>query len=109
MQSPLLTSLIALCIFSLFWLVMLGQQYTTPMVIVVCHVTRLHHMASLQSASCCNGTSYAGIIIIIIIIIALFQTHMAHKMNTNVCKIHNVHRGYATGKTYNTDRRCFRN
>ena len=50
-QSPLLTSLIALCIFSLFSLVMLGQRYTTPMVTVVCHVTNLHHMASLQSAS----------------------------------------------------------
>ena len=30
-QSPLLTSLMALCIFSLFSLVMLGQRYTTPM------------------------------------------------------------------------------
>ena len=29
-QSPLLTSLIALCIFSLFCMVMLGQRYTTP-------------------------------------------------------------------------------
>ena len=31
---------------------------------------------------------------------ALFQAHMAHKMNTSVrtyVKIHNVHRGYATG------------
>ena len=60
-QSPLLTSLIALCIFSLFCLVMLGQRYTTPMVTVVCPVTSLHHMASLQSASSCNCTSYAGI------------------------------------------------
>ena len=56
-QSPLLTPLIALCIFSLFCLVMLGQRYTTPMVTVVCPVTNLHHMASLQSASSCNCTS----------------------------------------------------
>ena len=42
-------------------LVMLGQRYTTPMVTVVCPVTSLHHMASLQSASSCNCTSYAGI------------------------------------------------
>ena len=55
-QSPLLTSLMALCIFSLFSLVMLGQRYTTPMVTVVCPVTNLHHMASLQSASSCNCT-----------------------------------------------------
>ena len=41
-QSPLLTSLIALCILSLFCLVMLGQRYTTPMVTVVCPVTSLH-------------------------------------------------------------------
>ena len=61
-QSPLLTSLIALCIFSLFCLVMFGQRYTTPMVTVVCHVTYVHHMASLQSASSCNCTSYAGIV-----------------------------------------------
>ena len=61
-QSPLLTSLIALCIFSLFCLVMLGQRYTTPIVTVVCPVTNLHHMASLQSASSCNCTSYAGIV-----------------------------------------------
>ena len=60
-QSPLLTSLMALCIFPLFCLVMLGQRYTTPMVTVVCPVTNLHHMASLQSASSCNCTSYAGI------------------------------------------------
>ena len=45
-QSPLLTSLMALCIFSLFSLVMLGQRYTTPMVTVVCPVTNLHYMAS---------------------------------------------------------------
>ena len=61
-QSPLLTSLMALCIFSLFCLVMLGQRYTTPMVTVVCPVTNVHHMASLQSASSCNCTSYAGIV-----------------------------------------------
>ena len=61
-QSPLLTSLIALCIFSLFCMVMLGQRYTTPIGIVVCHVTNLHHKASLQSASSCNCTSYAGIV-----------------------------------------------
>ena len=61
-QSPLLTSLMALCIFSLFSVVMLGQRYTTPMVTVVCPVTNLHHMASLQSASSCNCTSYAGIV-----------------------------------------------
>ena len=48
-ESPLVTSLIALCNFSLFCLVMLGQRYTTPMVTVVCPVTNLHHMASLQS------------------------------------------------------------
>ena len=42
-------------IFSLFCLVMLGQRYTTPMVTVVCPVTNLHHMASLQSASSCKG------------------------------------------------------
>ena len=41
---------------------MLGQRYTTPMVTVVCHVTSLHHMASLQSASSCNCTSYAGMV-----------------------------------------------
>ena len=35
-QSPLLTSLMALCLFSLFSLVMLGQRYTTPIVTVVC-------------------------------------------------------------------------
>ena len=64
-ESPLLTSLIALCIFSLFCLVMLGQRYTTPMVTVVCPVTSLHHMASLQSASSCNCTSYAGIVSLI--------------------------------------------
>ena len=46
-QSPLLTSLMALCIFSLFSLVMLGQRYTTPIVTVVCPVTNLHHMASI--------------------------------------------------------------
>ena len=61
-QSPLLTSLIALCIFSLFCMVMLGQRYTTPIVTVVCPVTKLHHKASLQSASSCNCTSYAGIV-----------------------------------------------
>ena len=61
-QSPLLTSLMALCIFSLFSLVMLGQRYTTPIVTVVCPVTNLHHMASLQSASSCNCASYAGIV-----------------------------------------------
>ena len=44
-QSPLLTSLTALCIFSLFCLVMLGQRYTTPMVTVVCPVTKLYYMA----------------------------------------------------------------
>ena len=60
-QSPLLTSLMALCISSLFSVVMLGQRYTTPMVTVVCPVTNLHHMASLQSAYSCNCTSYAGI------------------------------------------------
>ena len=60
-QSPLLTSLMALCIFSLFSVVMLGQRYTTPMVTVVCPVTNLHHMASLQSASSCNCISYAGV------------------------------------------------
>ena len=38
---------------------MLGQRYTTPMITVVCPVTKLHHMASLQSASSCNCTSYA--------------------------------------------------
>ena len=56
-HSPLLTSLIALCIFSLFCLVILGQRCTTPMVTVVCPVTSLHHMASLQSASSdkCRG------------------------------------------------------
>ena len=43
-QSPLLTSLMALCIFSLFSLVMLGQRYTTPIVTVVCPVTNLHHI-----------------------------------------------------------------
>ena len=41
---------------------MLGQRYTTPMVTVVCPVTNLHNMASLQSASSCNCTSYAGIV-----------------------------------------------
>ena len=61
-QSPLLTSFIALWIFSLFCLVLLGQRYTTPMITVGCPVTKLHHMASLQSASSCNCTSYAGIV-----------------------------------------------
>ena len=61
-QSPLLTSLIALCIFSLFCMVMLGQRYTTPIVTVVCPVTKLHHKASLQSASSCKCTSYAGVV-----------------------------------------------
>ena len=56
-QSPLLISLIAWCIFSLFCLVMLGQRYTTPLVTVVCPVTNLHHMASLQSASSLNCPS----------------------------------------------------
>ena len=42
---------------------MLGQRYTTPMITVVCPVTKLHHMASLQSASSCNCTSYAGIVL----------------------------------------------
>ena len=41
---------------------MLGQRYTTPMITAVCPVTKLHHMASLQSASSCNCTSYAGIV-----------------------------------------------
>ena len=41
---------------------MLGQRYTTPIVTVVCPVTKLHHKASLQSASSCNCTSYAGIL-----------------------------------------------
>ena len=41
---------------------MLGQRNTTPMVTVVCPVTILHHMASLQSASSCRCTSYAGIV-----------------------------------------------
>ena len=41
---------------------MLGQRSTTPMITAVCPVTKLHHMASLQSASSCNCTSYAGII-----------------------------------------------
>ena len=49
-QSPLLTAVISLCIFSLFCLVMLWQRYTTPMVTAVGSVTNLHHMASLQSA-----------------------------------------------------------
>ena len=70
-QSPLLTSLMALCIFSLFSLVMLGQRYTTPIVTVVCPVTNLHHMASLQSASSCNCTSYAGIVSHVMILNAL--------------------------------------
>ena len=61
-QSPLLTSLVSLCIVSLFCLVMLEQRYTTPMVTVVCPVTNLHHIASLQSASSRNCTSYAGIV-----------------------------------------------
>ena len=61
-QSPLLTSVIALCIFSLFCLVMLGQLYTTPMVTAVCPVTNLHHMTSLQSAPSSNCNSYAGIV-----------------------------------------------
>ena len=61
-RSPLLTSLMALCIFSLFSLVILGQRYTTPMVTVVCPVTNLHNMASLQSACSGNYTSYAGIL-----------------------------------------------
>ena len=61
-ESPLLTSLIALCIFSLFCLVMLGQRNTTPMVSVVCPVTNLHHIASFQSVSSCNCTLYAGIV-----------------------------------------------
>ena len=39
---------------------MLGQRYTTPMVTVVCPVTNLHHMTSLQSASSFNCT--AGIV-----------------------------------------------
>ena len=42
--------------------VMLGQRYTTPMVTVVCPVTNLHHLASLQTASSFNCTSYAGIV-----------------------------------------------
>ena len=46
-QSPLLTSLIALCIFSLFCLFILGQRYTTPMVTGVCHVSSLHHHCNL--------------------------------------------------------------
>ena len=41
---------------------MLVQRYTTPMVTVVCPVTKLHHIASLQSASSCNCTSCAGIV-----------------------------------------------
>ena len=32
---------------------MFGQRYTTPMVTVLCPVTNLHHMASLQFASQC--------------------------------------------------------
>ena len=61
-QSPLLTSVIELRIFSLFCLVMLGQRHTTPMVTVVCPETNLHHMASLHSASSANCTYYAGIV-----------------------------------------------
>ena len=60
-QSPLLTSLITLCIFSFLCLVMLGHRYNTPMVTVVCPVSKLHRMASLQSSSSRNCTSYAGI------------------------------------------------
>ena len=41
---------------------MLGQRYTSPMVTVVCPVTNLHYVASLQSASSCNCTSYARIV-----------------------------------------------
>ena len=41
---------------------MLGQRYTTLMITAVCPVTKLHHMASLQSDSSCNCTSYAGIV-----------------------------------------------
>ena len=62
MQSHLLTARIALFMFPLLCLVMLGQRYTTPIVIVVCLVTKLHHIASLQSASSRNCTSYAGIV-----------------------------------------------
>ena len=36
-------------------MVMLGQRYTTPIVTVVCPVTKLHHKASLQSASSCKA------------------------------------------------------
>ena len=62
-QSPLLTSQIALCMFSLFCLVMLGrQQYTTPIVTVVCPVTSFHPMTSLQSASSGKCASYAGMV-----------------------------------------------
>ena len=67
----LLTSLITLCICSLFCLVILGKQYTTPMVTVVCPVTSLHHMASLQSGSSDNCTPYAGIFSLIYTLLLL--------------------------------------
>ena len=64
LKSPIiiLTSLIALYIFSLFCLVMLGQSNTTPMVTSVCPGNKLHHMASLQSACSCTCSSYDGIV-----------------------------------------------
>ena len=48
-----------------FFIVLFGYVGTTiyySMVTVVCPVTKLHHIASLQSASSCNCTSYAGIV-----------------------------------------------
>ena len=48
-------------------------------------------------------------IIIIIIIKLYFRPTWPIKWIQTYVKIHNVHRGYATGKTYNTDRQCFRN
>ena len=60
-KCPLLISLIALCVFPLFCVVILGQRYTTQMVTVVRPVTSLHHMTSLHGSSR-NCILHAGIV-----------------------------------------------
>ena len=45
--------------------------------------------------------------LIIIIIKLYFRPTWSIKLIQSYVKLHNVHRGYATGKTYNIDRQCF--
>ncbi|KAK2170454.1 hypothetical protein NP493_1152g00024 [Ridgeia piscesae] len=56
-QSRLLTSLIALCIFSFSSMLMFGLRYTNPTVNVEFPVTMLHQTASSHSAHFSNVIS----------------------------------------------------